>query len=140
MSDPSSLLATRPALTLPAARAVLAAAREAALRHGHAVCIAVLDDGGHLVCLERLDGTQIGSIEIAILKARTAVAFRRGTAVFQDAVDGGRPTLLCLPGAIPLDGGVPLAWRGEVLGAIGVSGADEAGDGAIARAGAAVLG
>src|SRR4051794_2748267 len=130
---PSHLLASKAVLTLAAAQSVAAAARAAAAQGGHRVCIAVVDDGAHLICLERNDGTQIGSIEIAILKARTAVSFRRGTGIFQDAVDGGRPTLLCLPAAIPLDGGTPIVWKGDVLGAVGVSGASEVEDGAIAR-------
>src|SRR3954447_12920991 len=108
---PSHLLLSKAVLSLAAAQAVASAARAMARQGGHRVCIAVVDDGGHLVCLDRLDGTQIGSIEIAILKARTAVSFRRSTGIFQDAVDGGRPTLLCLPASIPLDGGMPITWQ-----------------------------
>ena len=97
--------------------------------------IAIVDDGANLIYLERADGTQIGSIEVAQEKAKTAVKFKRASKVFEDAVAGGRNAILKLPGALPVEGGVPLMIDGVVLGAIGVSGATSAQDGQVAAAG-----
>lgn len=139
-ASPSSRIVRKFAMTLDAARAVADAVEASAAKTGVAFAIAVVDDGGHLFVLHRMDGVQIGSIEVAILKARTAVRFNRPTRVFQDAIDAhGRPTLLSLPDAIPLDGGVPLQIEGRAIGAVGVSGATDEIDGDAARAGAAVF-
>ena len=130
----------KPALTLDAALAVSQVVEAVALRDGHSFVIAVVDDGGHLLVLHRMDGVQFGSIDMAILKARTAIRFKRPTRIFQDAIDSqGRSTLLCIPDAIPLDGGVPLQVDDYVIGAVGVSGATDEIDGDAARAGAAIL-
>lgn len=104
----------KPGLTLEGSLAVLQAVDAKARRDGHAFVVAVVDEGGHLLVLHRMDGVQIGSIEMAILKARTAIRFKRPTRIFQDAVDAqGRTTLLCIPDGLPLGGGVPLQiWRG----------------------------
>ena len=103
------------------------------------MCIAVVDDGGHLVLFQRLDGTQIGSVEVAISKARSAVSFRRPTKVFEDRVAGGSNTLLGVPGVLPIEGGVPLIVSGQIVGAIGASGGSPAQDGQVALAGASAL-
>jgi len=133
-------LAQKPSLTLEAALAVVKTVEATALRHGYGFVIAVVDDGGHLLALHRMDGVQIGSIDMAILKARTAIRFKRPTRVLQDAVDShGRTTLLCIPDGIPLDGGVPLEASGKIVGAVGVSGVTDEIDGDAARAGASVL-
>ena len=133
-------LVQKPALTLEAALAVSQAVEAVAIRDGHAFVIAVVDDGGHLLVLHRMDGVQIGSIDMAILKAGTAIRFKRPTRIFQDAVDSnGRTTLLCIPDGVPLDGGVPLRVDGHVIGAVGVSGATDEIDGDAARAGAAIF-
>src|SRR6267378_3582956 len=100
------------------------------------VVIAVVDDGGHLVYLQRIDGTQTGSIDVAIQKARTAQAFKRPTKVFEDAIAGGRNALIALHGALPLEGGLPIMVGGQLVGAIGVSGVKSTEDGQIAKAGA----
>ena len=84
--------------------------------------IVVVDDGGHLLVLERLDDTQVASVEVGIGKARTAAIFRRPSKVFEDQVRDGRVAALALPGATPLQGGVPIIYEGKVIGAIGVSG------------------
>jgi glc operon protein GlcG len=115
-------LKTKPVLTLEAAKAVAKTAAEFAGRNKWDVIIAIVDDGGHLIYLERMDGVQTGSIEVAIQKAKTAAAFKRKTKVFLDALKNGRPELVALPGGIPFDGGVPLVWNDQVIGAIGVSG------------------
>jgi uncharacterized protein GlcG (DUF336 family) len=104
------------------------------------VAIAIVDEGGHLVYLERLDNTQPGSIPVAQEKALSALLFRRPTKVFQEAVAAGRTGLLSLTGAVLLEGGVPLINQGQVIGAIGVSGVQAAQDGQVAEAGAAVAG
>ncbi|MBM3396692.1 MAG: heme-binding protein, partial [Betaproteobacteria bacterium] len=96
-------------------------------------------DGGHLVYLQRMDGTQTGSVDVAISKARTSQAFRRATKVFEDAIAGGRTAILGLDGALPLEGGLPLMLSGQLIGAIGVSGVTSQQDGVIAKAGADLL-
>lgn len=97
----------KPVLTLDDAKKIAAAAETEALRNSWRVVIAIVDDGGHLLYLQRNHGTQFGSVEIAIQKARAAVAFQRPTKVTEDAVMGGRLIHLALPGALPAEGGVP---------------------------------
>lgn len=128
-------LATKKALTLDAAKKIAEAAHAEAVANKWTMVIAIVDDGANLVYLERADGTQIGSVEVAQEKARSAVKFKRPTKVFEDAVAGGRNAILKLPGALPVEGGVPLMIDGVVLGAIGVSGATSAQDGQVAAAG-----
>jgi uncharacterized protein GlcG (DUF336 family) len=132
-------LATKKALTLGAAREIAAAAEAEAVKNKWNVVIAVVDDGGHLVYLERMDETQIGSVEVAQEKARTAVRFKRPSKALEDAVTGGRNVVLRLPGALPVEGGLPLSADGKIIGAIGVSGVTSQQDGQIAAAGAAAL-
>jgi glc operon protein GlcG len=137
----NGLLASKPALTLAAAKVIASKADRLAVAKGTTMCIAIVDDGGNLVYFQRADGTQIGSIEVALAKARTAIAFKRPTKVFQDAVDGGRPSLLSLPhaAALTLEGGVPLMNGQAIIGAIGVSGESDEVDGEVARAGASAV-
>jgi uncharacterized protein GlcG (DUF336 family) len=125
----------QPALTLAAATRIADAAQAEATRNGWNVVIAVLDGGGHLVHLRRMDGTQLGSVVVAQDKARSAVLFRRPTKAFADAVTSGRIGVLSLAGAIPIEGGVPLLVGDQVVGAIGVSGVTSEQDGQIAQAG-----
>ena len=132
----SAQLADKKVLTLDGAKKVAAAAETEARKNNWNVVIAVVDDGGHLVYLQRTDGTQTGSIDVAIQKARTAQAFKRSTKVFEDAIAGGRNAILALPGALPLEGGLPIVVGGQVVGAIGVSGVKSTEDGQIAKAGA----
>jgi glc operon protein GlcG len=136
----SAQLMDKKGLTLEAAKKVAAAAEEEALKNKWTVVIAIVDDGGALVYLQRLDETQIGSIEVAIQKAKTAVSFKRPTKALEDAViTGGRTVVLSLPGALPIEGGLPLIVDGKVIGAIGVSGVTAAQDGQIAKAGVDAL-
>ena len=125
-------------LDLDSAKRVAKAAEMEAGKHGWNVAIAIVDDGGHLLYLQR-EKVQLGSIDTAIKKAKAAVLFRRSTRVFEDLVDGGRPGYLAMPGVFPLEGGLPLIYQGEVVGAIGISGAKSTDDGIIAQAGAAAL-
>jgi glc operon protein GlcG len=124
------------ALTLEAAKKIAAAAEAEAKKQHARVVIAVVDDGGNLILLERLDDTQVASVEVGIGKARTAAIFRRPTKEFEDQIRGGRIAALALPGATPLQGGVPIVFEGKVIGAIGVSGETPGQDEEIALAGA----
>ena len=134
-----SLLTEKPTLTLAAAKKIIAAAEAEALKHTWPVVIAVVDDGGNLICLQRLDNAQFGSVDIAIQKAKSAVAFKRPTKAWEELLTSGQQRVLGLPGVLPSEGGVPLAWKGQIIGAIGVSGVKANEDGQIARAGASVL-
>jgi uncharacterized protein GlcG (DUF336 family) len=127
------------ALSLDDAKRVAAAARAEAEKNGWAIVIAVVDDGGHLMYLERMDGTQKASSRIAEAKGRTAILFKRPTKAIEDNVLEGRTVMMGLPGAVPLEGGVPLVKDGQFLGGIGVSGVQSFQDGVVARAGAAAL-
>ena len=136
---PTEVLPTKEVLTLRVARAIADAAEAEAARRGSAVVIAVVDDGGSLLVLHRLDDTQVASVEVGIAKARTAAIFRRPSKVFEDQVKNGRVAALGLPGAAPLQGGVPIIHRGKVIGAIGVSGNTPQEDEDIAKVGASLL-
>jgi glc operon protein GlcG len=133
--------ASKPALSIEEAKRVAAAALAEAKQVGApGGAIAVVDDGGHLLYLERLDGTFPAASAVATEKARTAAVFRRETADFESAVNGGRVAFLGNHAATPLQGGVPLRIEGQVVGAIGVSGAASAQqDSELAAAGAAAL-
>jgi glc operon protein GlcG len=124
-------------LTLRAAKAIATAAETEANRRGLTVVIAVVDDGGHLLLLERLDNTQVASVEVAIGNAHTAAIFRRPSKDFEDQIKNGRAASLVLPGATPLQGGIPIVVDGKVVGAIGVSGNTPQEDEDIAKSGAA---
>ena len=130
-------LPVKKVLTLNAAKKIAAAAEVEAKKRGAMVVIGVVDDGGHLLLLERLDDTQVASVEVGIGKARTAAIFRRPSKVFEDQVREGRVAALALPGATPLQGGVPIVFEGKVIGAIGVSGNTPQEDEDIAKVGAA---
>jgi uncharacterized protein GlcG (DUF336 family) len=121
------------------ARRVAAAALAEGKKNGWTVAAAVVDPGGALAYFERIDGTQAGSSEVALAKARSAAAFKRPTKAFEDAVAGGRHVISSLPGAMPLEGGVPIVIDGQIVGAIGVSGATSEQDGVCAKAAIAAL-
>jgi glc operon protein GlcG len=128
-------LATKHALTLEIAKQISAAAEAEAVKNNWNMVVAVVDDGGLLVHLIRRDGTQIGSIQVAQDKARSAIAFRRPTKALEDAVAGGRNAILALSGATPIEGGIPIVVDGEMIGAIGVSGGTSPQDAQVAQAG-----
>lgn len=133
------MLRTKHSLTLADAKRIAAAAEAEAVHQGWNVVIAIHDDGGNLVYLQRMDDTQIGSITVAQEKARTAILFRRPSKALEDAVAGGRAVVMTMPGATPIEGGLPLVFQGEIVGAIGVSGVQSFQDGIVAKAGADVL-
>ena len=103
--------------------------------------VSVVDSGGHLVLLERMDNTQFASVEVSRDKATCAVAFRRPTKSFQDTLAAGGESLRLLQvrGVVAVEGGVPIIVDGKIIGAVGVSGATSAQDGQMAQAGIAAL-
>jgi glc operon protein GlcG len=130
-------LADKKALTLQIARQVAAAAEQAATANHFRMFVLIVDDGGNLMYLERMDEAQLGSFDVAMAKARSAVFFKRPTKMFEDAVvKNGYTPVLKVPGAMPIEGGIPLVVDGHVLGAIGVSGGSPQEDGKVAQAGA----
>jgi glc operon protein GlcG len=132
-------LPSKKVLSLEVAKQIAAAADKHARENQWNVCIAIVDDGGHLVYFQRIDGTQTGSVLVSQRKAQTAIAFKRPTKVFEEGVAGGRTALVALPGAVPLEGGIPLIVDGQMIGAIGVSGVTAQQDGMIAQAGTDAL-
>lgn len=132
-------LATKKTLTLAIAKQVAAASEAEATKNKWQQVIAILDDGGNLIYLERMDDTQIGSLEVALEKAKSALYFKRPTKAFQDQVAAGGNNILKLPNAIANEGGVPLMAEGQVIGSIGVSGATAQQDGQVAAAGVDAL-
>lgn len=133
-------LADKKVLNLEGAKKIAAAAEAEARKNNWNVVIAIVDDGGHLLFLQRIDGTQTGSIDVAIGKARTAAAFKRPTKVF-DELAKTRPSITSIsPNAVLLEGGVPVVAGGQVVGAVGVSGVTSQQDAQVAEAGIAALG
>jgi uncharacterized protein GlcG (DUF336 family) len=132
----SAQMMDKKALSLAAAKKIATAAEKTAADNKWNVVIAIVDEGGHLVYLQRMDGTQYGSVDVAVRKAQSASAFKRPTKVFEDAIAGGRTALLALDAAVPLEGGLPIMVDGAVVGGIGVSGVTSQQDGVIAKAGA----
>jgi len=131
---------TKPTLTLQDVRTMAAAAEAEALKHQWAVAIAIVDDGGHLLWLQRLDGAAPISAQIAPSKAQTAALGRRESKVYEDMINQGRASFLSAPGLQGLlEGGVPIVVDGQVVGAVGVSGVKSAEDAQIARAAIAAL-
>jgi glc operon protein GlcG len=128
----------RPSLTLADAQKILAAARTEAEKNKWAVSIAVVDDGGALLLLERMDGAFPQSAEIAFRKAWTAAAVRLPTKTMEDMVKE-RPALVTFPGQVRVQGGLPIKSGAEWVGAVGVSGAASHQDEEVARAGIAAL-
>lgn len=125
-------------LTLAEARQIAAAAEAEAAKNQWNVTIAILDEGGHLLYLERMDDAPLAGVVVAQEKARTSVLFRRPTKSIEESVLGGRLVMLALPGATPIEGGLPLLNGDRLVGGIGVSGVQSAQDAQIARAGVEV--
>jgi uncharacterized protein GlcG (DUF336 family) len=127
------------ALSLADAKKIAAAAEEEAVKNGWKVVIAILDEGAHLMYLQRMDGTQIASSVIAQAKAETAIKFRRPSKTMEETIAKGRVALVSMPGLTAIEGGVPLVYKGEFVGSIGVSGVQSHEDAQVAMAGAKVL-
>jgi glc operon protein GlcG len=122
------------ALNLADAQRISDAAEERAREDNWNVVIAILDEGGHLLALRRMDGTQVGSVDVAIAKAKTSVYFKRPSKVFEDAAKGGNTHLMSLPNVVAVEGGLPIRDGERVIGAIGISGVTSEQDGIIAEA------
>jgi glc operon protein GlcG len=133
-------LPSKRTLTLDAVKRMAAAAEAEARKNNWNVVVAVVDDGGQLLLLHRMDDAKLVAIDIAIRKAKTAVFFQGETKALEEEVTkGGRTALLPIDGFMPLEGGIPLTVEGKVIGAIGVSGVTGAQDAQCAKAGAAAL-
>lgn len=131
---------SKPSMTSEDVKRIAAAAETEALRNGWAVTIAIVDDGGHLLALQRLDGAAPISSHIAPAKARTAALGRRESRVYEEMINQGRVSFLSAPTLDGmLEGGVPVLVEGHCLGAVGVSGVKSTEDAQIARAGIAAL-
>jgi glc operon protein GlcG len=126
-------------ITLELAKKIAQVAESEALKNNLTMVITVVDDGGNLIYLERMDNSQIGSIEVAIQKARTAIYFKRPTKSYEEKVIAGNNAILKVPNVLPFEGGLPLIVDGQYIGAIGVSGGSPQQDGSIAQAGAGIL-
>ena len=132
---------TKPVLEFSDVKAIAAAAEAEALKNNWAVTISIVDDGGHLLWLQRLDGAAPVSAHISPSKARTAALGRRESKVYEDMINGGRASFLSAPSLEGmLEGGVPILKEGQCLGAVGVSGVKSTEDAQIARAGIAAIG
>jgi uncharacterized protein GlcG (DUF336 family) len=125
-------------LTLDDCRRISAAAEAEAAKNSWIVCIAILDDGGHLLHLVRMDGATPANAEIAVMKASTAALTRRSSKLWEDRVAGGRVAMLKMP-VLPVQGGLPIMVEGVCVGAVGVSGVQSHEDEQIADAGIRIL-
>ena len=130
-----------PSINLETATRIATAAIAEARKNNWTMAVAITDTGGNLVYFEKMDGTQTGSVRVAIGKSRSAVLFKRPTKALQDTVAAGGEGLrmLRLEGAVPIEGGLPLLMDGKIVGAIGVSGGTSQQDGVAAKAGADTL-
>jgi uncharacterized protein GlcG (DUF336 family) len=129
-----------PAISVEVARKLAATAIAEGKKNGWNVAVAIVDTAGDLVFFERMDNVQVAATIVSQEKARTAARFKRPTKAFEEAVAGGRQVILSLPGATPIEGGIPLVVEGKIVGAIGVSGATSPQDGICAQAAADTLG
>jgi uncharacterized protein GlcG (DUF336 family) len=127
-------------ITLEAAKKMAAAGELEARKNNWNVAIAILDAGANLIVFQKMDDTQLGSINVAIGKARTAVSFKRSTKAIEDLIAGGRPAFLALEGVTPLQGGLPVVVEGKVIGAVGVSGVLSTQDEQVAQAAISAIG
>lgn len=126
-------------ITLDDAKQAMAAAEAEARKNNWNVAIAILDAGGHPILFQRMDDTQIGSVNIAMGKAKTAVNFKRPTKAMEDIVAGGRIAFLAVEGITPVQGGLPVIVDGKVIGSVGVSGVQSSQDEQVAQAAVNVL-
>jgi len=138
-ADSDAQLLDKKTLTLAEAKKVAAAAEAEAKKNKWAVSIAVVDDGGNLLYMQRLDDAPLSSINISIGKATTAAIFKKPTKALEDSANGGRTALVSLPGVTPLQGGLPVMAGGKVIGAVGVSGVAKEQDEQVAKAGVDIV-
>ena len=133
------MLGTTKFITLEAAKKMMAAGEAEARNNGWNVAITIVDAHGGLIMFQKLDETQPGSIAISQGKARTAALFKRPTKALEELIAGGKTAFLAVDGIVPMQGGVPIAVDGKVIGAVGVSGVTSAQDEQVAMAAAAVV-
>ncbi|HMG90552.1 MAG TPA: heme-binding protein [Chryseolinea sp.] len=136
----SPIVAYGDPITLEAAKKLAAASEKFAIEKQWTIIVAIVDTGGNLVLLQKMDNTQIGSIDVAIAKAKTANAFKRPTKTFEDGIAAGGSALriLNVPGITPVEGGEPIYSDGKIIGAIGISGMSSVQDGEVVKAAMAV--
>ena len=134
-----TMLGTTKFITLEDAKRAMAEAEAEARKNNWNVAIAILDAGANLILFQKMDDTQLGSVNIAIGKARTAVHFKRPTKAIEELVAGGRQGFLAIEGITPLQGGLPVLADGKLIGAVGVSGVMSSQDEQIAQAAVNVL-
>lgn len=132
-------LPTEKRLTLEAARLIADTIETEAKKNNWIVTFVVMDAGAHPILLHRMDGCQIGSIELATRKARAALVYKRETKAFEERMASGQMSTLAMPGVFPSEGGVPVIVDGVIIGSVGVSGVTSAQDGQLAKAGIAAL-
>ena len=130
---------TQLALSIDDAKKIAVGCRAEAEKNGWNVVICIVDDGGHVMYLERMDGTQKASSRIATEKGRTAIMFRRPSGAMEKAVASGRVAVMSLPGATTVEGGIPIVVDGQFVGAVGISGVQSHEDAQIAQAGINLL-
>ena len=130
---------TKPCLTLEDCKKIASACEAEARKNSWNVVIAILDDGGHLLWLQRMDGATPANATIAVEKSRTAAVSRRSSGKWEEIVKGGRTAMLKMPGILPVQGGVPIVADGTCIGAVGVSGVQSHQDEQIAQAGIEAL-
>ncbi len=135
----SAQLMDKKTVTLAAAKKIADGALAEAAKNNWNVIVWVLDEGGNPIIMERMDGAQLGSIDVARAKARTSLYFRRPSKAFADSLSSGNSSALVLPGALPVQGGLPIEVDGKVIGAVGVSGGTSPQDEQCGRAGIATL-
>jgi glc operon protein GlcG len=130
-----------PSIDLETAKKLAAPAIAEARRNHWTMAVAIVDVAGVLVYYEKMDDTQTGSADVSIAKARSAALFKRATKTFQDglAAGGAGLRILALPGAVPIEGGVPIVANGRIIGALGVSGGTSEQDGEVAAAALATM-
>jgi glc operon protein GlcG len=128
-------LPTEKRLTLSAARLIADTVEAEAKKNNWLVTFVVMDAGGHPILMHRMDGCQLGSIELATRKASAAVVYKRETKVFEERMASGQLATLAFPGVFPSEGGVPVVVDGVIIGSVGVSGVTSAQDGQLAKAG-----
>lgn len=125
---------TRPCLSLEDCKLIAAAAEAEACKNKWEVAIAILDEGGHLLHFQRMDGATPANAEIAVGKGRTAAISRRSSGMWEERIKGGRLSMLAMP-LLPVQGGLPIMIEGDCLGGVGVSGVQSHEDEQIAQAG-----
>jgi uncharacterized protein GlcG (DUF336 family) len=130
----------RPALTLEDCKKISAAAEAEARKNNWNVCVAILDDGGHVLHLARMDGASPFNARAALAKGKTAAETRRSTLVWEDRIKAGRNSMLGMPNITPVQGGLPIVINGTCVGGVGVSGVQSHEDEQIAKAGIDALG